>query len=154
MKPLKVASEPTAMSPADEARAWIERLIRNAAECNAENEANPVGEEMCPPTHYSAIVRLKPLPDGRASVYEPGVEVTPDRLQAFLDEHDSVCAEAQRLRDENKRQAMSLRAWKGSAEAAREGEARLHAHAVRLTGEVEQLQSELAIAREDAARGT
>lgn len=86
------------MSPAGEARAWIERLIRNAAECNAENEANPVGEEMCPPTHYSAIVRLKPLPDGRVSMYEPGVEVTPDRLQAFLDDHDRLFGEVEQLR--------------------------------------------------------
>lgn len=76
------------MTAADEARAWIERLIRNADKYNAQNEAAPVPEENCPPTHFSTTIRLKPLPDGRVSVYEPGVEVTPDRLRAFLVEHD------------------------------------------------------------------
>lgn len=82
-------SDPTKpTTAADEARAWIERLVRFADECNARNKADPVSEENCPPTHVSAVVRLKPLPDGRVSVYEPGVEVTPDRLRAFLAEHD------------------------------------------------------------------
>lgn len=81
--------DPTStMTAADEARAWIQRLVRFADECNIQNEAEPIPEENCPPTHCNALVRLKPLPDGRVSMYEPGVEVTPDRLQAFLAEHD------------------------------------------------------------------
>lgn len=81
--------DPTStMTAADEARAWIQRLVRFADECNTQNEAEPISEENCPPTHLNATVRLKPLPDGRVSVYEPGVEVTPDRLRAFLAEHD------------------------------------------------------------------
>lgn len=87
------------MTAADEARAWIERLVRNAGECNARNEADPVSEEDCPPTHVSAVVRLKPLPDGRVSVYEPGVEVTPDRLRAFLAEHDEQRERAEKAED-------------------------------------------------------
>jgi len=91
--------EPTkTMTAADEARAWLERLVRNADECNAQNVADPIPEENCPPTHFSAVVRLKPLPDGRVSMYEPGVEVTPDRLRAFLAEHAEMAAELERLR--------------------------------------------------------
>jgi hypothetical protein len=90
-------SEPTkTMTAADEARAWIERLVRFADECNAQNEANPAPEENCPPTHFAAVVRLKPLPDGRVSMYEPGVEVTPDRLRAFLAEHDEQRGRAEK----------------------------------------------------------
>lgn len=95
-----------AMTAADEARAWIERLVRNADECNAQNEADSIPEENCPPTHFSALVRLKPLPDGRVSVYEPGVEVTPDRLRAFLAEHDGQRERA----DEAERRADGLNA--------------------------------------------
>jgi len=74
------------MTAADEARAWLEYQIQSGAKYNAWNGAHP--NDLDAPKHFNALIRLKPLPDGRVSVHEPGVEVTPDRLQAFLAEHD------------------------------------------------------------------
>ena len=78
---------------ADEGAAWLRARVLAADAFNAEANDNPVPEEMCPPTHYSALIRLKPLPDGKVGFYGPGVETTPDRLQALLDEYDAMCAE-------------------------------------------------------------
>ncbi|ACU71820.1 hypothetical protein Caci_2911 [Catenulispora acidiphila DSM 44928] len=131
------------MTAADEARAWIQRLVRIADECNAQNEAEAIPEVNCPPTHVSAVVRLKPLPDGRVSVYEPGVEVTPDRLRAFLAEHDEqrdrgetaerALTELQQRLGETAEEWGVRRAWSENAET-REGyaicESEEHAGAV------------------------